>query len=101
MTRLHGLGIAVLLMLAPGLGRPSSASLQFLVLKGEDGKPIRNAEIVLHALDKHGHQKSDGIELKTHADGKAEVDGIPYGKFRVQVIAAGFRTYGEDYDVTQ
>jgi hypothetical protein len=29
------------------------------------------------------------------------VDGIAYGKLRVQVIVPGLQTYGEDYDVKQ
>ena len=78
-----------------------SASLQFLVVKDSNGKPVRNAEIVLHPVDKHGHQKEEGLELKTHEDGKASVTGIPYGKLRIQVIAPGFKTYGEDYDISQ
>lgn len=80
---------------------PPSSSLQFMVIKDSNGKPVRNAEIVLHPVDKNGNQKQEGIELKTHEDGKAEVSGIPYGKFRVQVIASGFRTYGEDYEINQ
>ncbi len=75
-----------------------SASLEFLVVRDSNGKPVRNAEIVLHPVDKHGKQKAEGIELKTHEDGKAQINGIPFGKFRVQVIAPGFRTYGEDFD---
>lgn len=78
-----------------------SASLQFVVLKDANGKPVRNAEIVLHPVDKHGNQKDEGLELKTHEDGKAAVSGIPYGKYRVQVIAPGLRTFGEDYDINQ
>ncbi len=30
---------------------------------------------------------------------KADFDGIPYGKLRVQVLAVGFQTYGEDFDI--
>jgi hypothetical protein len=26
---------------------------------------------------------------------------VPYGKLRVQVLAQGFQTYGEDYDVNE
>ena len=29
------------------------------------------------------------------------MDGIDYGKLRVQVFAHGLQTYGEDYDVNQ
>lgn len=78
-----------------------SATLQFVILRDGNDKPVRNAEIVLHPVDKHGHQMDEGLELKTHEDGKADVTGIPYGKWRVQVIAPGFRTYGDDYDVNQ
>jgi hypothetical protein len=79
-------------------GSKSTSSLEFLVVRDSNGKPVRNAEIVLHPVDKNGKQRAEGIELKTHEDGKAQINGIPYGKFRVQVIAPGFRTYGEDFD---
>jgi hypothetical protein len=39
------------------------------------------------------------MELKTDAEGKTEFDGIPYGVLRVQVLAQGFQTYGEDFDI--
>ena len=32
-------------------------------------------------------------------DGRASFDDIPYGKLRVQVLASGFQTFGEDYDI--
>jgi len=52
-------------------------------------------------VGKHDKQDRGGLELKTDADGKASFDGIPYGKLRVQVLAPGFQTFGEDYDVNQ
>jgi hypothetical protein len=91
----------IALTMAAGLAEHKSATLQFVVVKDENGKPVRNAEIVLHAVDKHGKQHSDGLELKTHEDGKAQIGGISYGKIRVQVIAHGLRTFGEDYDINQ
>lgn len=99
MTLLRRLGVLVLLTALAVAGDHKSASLQFLVVRDSNGKPVRNAEIVLHPIDKNGRQKDEGLELKTHEDGKAEVAGIPYGKMRVQVIAPGFKTYGEDYDI--
>lgn len=77
-----------------------SAELHFLVLKQETGKPIRNASVVLHRLDKEGRQK-DTLELKTDNEGRASLDGIGYGRVRVQVIVHGLQTFGEDYDVVQ
>ena len=75
--------------------------ISFVVLKGDNGKPVRNAGVVLHTVDKHGKQDRGGLELKTDAEGKASFDGVPYGKLRIQVLAPGFQTYGEDYDINQ
>jgi 5-hydroxyisourate hydrolase-like protein (transthyretin family) len=79
---------------------PQSA-LSFLVLKDDTGKPIRNAAVVLHPVGQHGKQAKSGFELKTDNDGKTHFDGIPYGTWRVQVIANGFQTFGDDYNINQ
>jgi hypothetical protein len=81
-------------------GGPQSA-LSFLVLKDDTGKPIRNAAVVLHPVGQHGKQAKSGFELKTDNDGKTHFDGIPYGTWRVQVIANGFQTFGDDYNINQ
>jgi len=78
-----------------------TASLNMTVIRDSSGKPVKNAEVVIHLIDIHGKQKAEGLELKTHDDGKAEATGIPYGKVRIQVIAPGFRTYGEDFSIDQ
>jgi hypothetical protein len=77
---------------------PSSA-LSFVVLKDYNGKPVRNAAVVLHPVNPHGKQQRGGFELKTDGEGKTHFEGVPYGKMRVQVLAPGFQTFGEDYDV--
>jgi 5-hydroxyisourate hydrolase-like protein (transthyretin family) len=79
----------------------STAVLNMLVVRETNGKPVKNAEVVVHLVDKQGRIKQEAMELKTHDDGKADAAGIPFGKVRVQVIARGYRTFGEDYDVTQ
>ena len=77
------------------------STLNFLVVGDSNGKPVRNAAVVMHPIDEDGNQTAGGLELKTSPDGKASYEGIPYGKLRVQVLAHGFQTYGEDYDVEQ
>lgn len=71
----------------------------FEVLKDDNGKPVRNASIILHEVDTKGRQERGDLELKTDPDGKTNFDGVPYGMLRVQVIAHGFQTFGEDYDI--
>jgi hypothetical protein len=79
----------------------SVAALSFVVLKDDNGKPIRNASVVLHPVSKKGKQEKGGLELKADANGKCYFDGIPYGKLRIQVLATGFQTFGQDYDINQ
>jgi len=73
--------------------------LNFVVVKDDNGKPVRNAAVVMHPVNARGQQEKGGMELKTNADGKADFDGIPYGLLRVQVLAQGFQTYGGDFDI--
>lgn len=74
------------------------SNLQFVVVKDYNGKPIRNAAVVLHMVQK-GKQAKGGMELKTDNDGRTNIDGIPYGPLRVQVLAPGFQTFGQDYQI--
>jgi len=84
-----------------GQQKNQSASINLLIIRDANGKPVRNAEVVLHPVDTKGKQKDEGLELKTHEDGKASITGIAYGKWRIQVIAHGLKTYGEDFDISQ
>jgi hypothetical protein len=77
------------------------STANFMVLKDESGKPVRNAAVVLHPVGKNKKQGKAGFELKTDADGKTHFDGVPYGLLRVQVIAHGFQTFGDDYQINQ
>jgi len=77
------------------------AKLDFLVIKDDNGKPVRNAGVVMHPVNRSGQQSRGGFELKTDSEGKANFDGVPYGQLRVQVLAAGFQTFGQDYDINK
>jgi len=94
------LGVVVLLY-GIAAAETQTASLSFLVIKDYNGKPIRNAAVVLHPINKDGRQSKGGLELKADGEGKASYDGIPYGKLRIQVLAPGFQTFGEDFEVNQ
>ena len=60
---------------------------------------MRNAAVIMHAVNAKGKQERGDMELKTDPDGKTSFDGIPYGMLRVQVLASGFQTFGDDYDI--
>jgi len=72
--------------------------VNFVVVKDDNGKPVRNAAVIMHPVAK-GKQQRGGMELKTNAEGKTNFDGIPYGPLRIQVLAQGFQTYGEDFEI--
>jgi len=75
------------------------AMLNFVVIRDYNGKPIRNASVVMHPVEKNGKQSRGGLQIKTDAEGKASFDGVPYGKLRIQVLATGFQTFGDDYSI--
>jgi hypothetical protein len=109
-VKIEALTLACLLLLFALVGTPGAqkdkddeptAILNFLIVKEDSGKPVRNAAVIMHPVNPHGKQGRGGLELKTDAEGKTSFDGIPYGKLRVQVLASGFQTFGEDYDVNQ
>jgi 5-hydroxyisourate hydrolase-like protein (transthyretin family) len=77
-------------------------SLSFVVLRDSDGRPVKNASVVIHFLRKDGSEEPDGLQLKTDTDGRAAVnDIIPYGNVRVQVVAHSLQTYGDDVELNQ
>jgi hypothetical protein len=78
-----------------------TALLSFVVVKEDNGKPVRNAAVIMHPVNSRGKQGHGGMELKTDSEGKSSFDGIPFGRLRVQVLASGFQTYGEDFEVNQ
>lgn len=75
-----------------------TAHVVVTVIKGSTGKPIHNAAVVFHSSK---NDKDEGnLEVKTNEEGKAIIDVIPLGsKLTLQVIADGFATFGEDYDL--
>ncbi len=95
---LFGFGLVGLVRAQDDDTGPTS-SVHFVVVRDSDGKPLRNAQVVLHPVNRKGKQAQGEMDLKTDAEGKASVDGIPYGELRVQVLAPHFQTFGEDYEI--
>ena len=77
------------------------SNLHFSVVRAGKQVPVRNASVVIHPVNKNGEQEKGGLELKTDGDGKTGIDGIRYGKLRVQVIAKGYQTFGQDFEITE
>jgi 5-hydroxyisourate hydrolase-like protein (transthyretin family) len=77
---------------------PPTARIEVTILRDFNGKPVENAAVVFHPMA--GEKDEGNMELKTNEDGKTVIDVLPIGDtVRLQVIAAGFQTYGEDYKI--
>src|SRR5215813_1066691 len=100
-SRILSLAFFVLLAVAAVAKDQPTSHLEFVVVRSNNGKPVRNASVILHPVNKEGKQSTGGYQLKTNSEGKAEFEGIPYGKLRIQAIAKGLQTYGEDFDINQ
>ena len=107
MKKSFSIGIAVIIVLGVGMIGSAVAQdedgpmsdLRFVVVRDYNGKPVRNAAVVLHPVNRKGKQSRGGLELKTDGEGRTNIDGIPYGPLRIQVLAPGFQTFGEDYQI--
>jgi len=77
---------------------PPTARIEVTILRDFNGKPIENAAVIFHPMV--GEKDEGNMELKTNEDGKTIIDVLPIGDtVRLQVIARGYQTYGEDYKI--
>lgn len=77
---------------------PPTSHVEVTVLRGTTGKPIPDAAVIFHPLE--NGRDNGNMELKTNEDGKAILDLLETGSsVRIQVIANGWQTYGQDYKV--
>ncbi len=88
-----------------GKSDPASTSvhLTIVVTNGEDKKPVDSASVYVKFVQAKvlGKDKKIEMNLKTNLSGVCHVPDIPRGKFLVQVIAPGWKTFGEYYEVDQ
>jgi hypothetical protein len=69
------------------------------------GKPIDRASVVVKFVEgrsivKLGKKVQTSWEVRTNQEGVAKVPPLPEGKVRVQVIAKGYQTYGQTFEVS-
>ncbi len=77
---------------------PATARIEVTILRDVNAKPIENAAVIFHPME--GEKDKGNMELKTDEDGKTIIDVLPIGDtVRLQVIAKGFQTYGQDFKI--
>jgi len=80
---------------------PPTTRLKILVTDPND-KPVSNASVYVRFYSGGGllhHDKLAEMDLKTNQDGSLKVPRVPQGKIMIQVVATGWHTFGQWYDV--
>ena len=54
-----------------------------------------------HSIVKLGKAIRTTFEMRTNQEGEAKIPSIPQGKIRIQVIAKGYQTFGQIFDITE
>jgi hypothetical protein len=69
---------------------------------GDTGKPVSNASVYVRYTIPAGllhKERLAELDLKTNGDGSVRVPDVPQGKILIQIIAPGWKTYGEWYEI--
>lgn len=102
---LLGLFASLLLFAGSSFAQDSMTRLRVEV-KTLGGNPVERASIVVRFIEgrskvKLGKKIVTTWELKTNQEGWAKIPPIPQGKIQVQVIAKGFQTFGQIYEINE
>jgi len=76
--------------------------ITIIVTGGEEKKPVDAASVYVKYVEerKLGKDKKIEMNLKTNQSGICHIPVLPPGKFLIQIIAPGWKTFGEYYDIS-
>ena len=97
--------VAAMLLCAFTLGAAPMTKLH-IQIKTQSGRPIDRASVIVrfvegHSVVKLGKAIRTTYELRTNQEGEVHIPEIPQGKIRIQVIAKGYQTFGQIFDITE
>lgn len=75
-------------------------------VKSLSDKPVERASVVVRFVEgrsvaKFGKKIITNWETRTNQEGVVRIPSIPQGKVRIQVIAKGYQTFGQIFDVNE
>jgi hypothetical protein len=99
------LSVLTLLILALAAYAEVPMTKLTITVKTQAGRPVGQAAVIVrfvkgHSVLKLGKAVRTQWEIRSNQDGEALVPAIPQGQIRVQIIANGYQTYGETFDIT-
>jgi hypothetical protein len=100
------LKIAGLVALTAGLCAAVDTTMLTVQVKTLGDHPVDNASVVVkfvkgRAKMKLGKKILKSWEVRTNQDGIARIPSIPQGSILVQVIAKGYQTFGQTFDIDE
>ncbi len=104
--RIHALGVSALLLGAIAARADAPMTQLNIEVKTQSGRPIDRASVIVRFLEgrsiaKLGKHVRTTFELRTNQEGQVRVPSIPQGKIRIQVIAKGYQTFGQIFEVKE
>lgn len=116
--RANFLGLALVVALAglPPALRPQSdkpkvspsaqdatCRLRIEITGGDQNKPVSEASVYVKFVEERKLRKDKRMELnlKTSQEGVALTPDIPQGKILIQIVASGWKTYGQYHELTE
>jgi hypothetical protein len=75
-------------------------------VKSLAGKPLERASVVVRfagsrSVAKMGKKVITSWEVRTNQEGVAKIPELPQGDIRIQVIAKGYQTFGQTFEVNE
>ena len=91
-------------LLVPLLG--ADMTTLTISVKTPGGKPVEGASVIVkfvkgHSITKLGKKIRTEWELRSNQDGLAKIPPIPQGTILIQIIAKGYQTFGQNFDVDE
>lgn len=96
--------VPAMLFLAFGARADAPMTRLSIEVKTLGGKPVDRAGVIVRFIEgrsvvKLGKKIRTTYELRTNQEGLAKIPSIPQGKILIQVIAKGYQTFGQTFDI--
>lgn len=81
---------------------PASQRLTIEVTGGANNIAVQDASVYLKYVEekKLRKDKKYALNVKTNRDGRAHIPDPPLGRVLIQIVADGWKTYGQYYELT-
>ncbi len=86
----------------PGAATPAHNKLTIEVTGGKNDVAVEDASVYLKYVEekKLRKDKKYALNVKTNRDGRAHIPDPPLGRVLIQIVADGWKSYGQYYELS-